>query len=840
MKKILSTFILSLCFLQFFAQEKKSLKHHLQGKTNFIEIKNIAHTYFENDNTKWKTQNDNEYIAYMRWEWFWESRVNPDGSFPDLNAQYEIYKKLQNKKTRSNDWKNISQKTSVSGYNGMGRLVNIAFHPTDTNIFYVAAPIGGIWRTADGGNTWTPLGDQLPHTSVGNIIVHPDTPSILYITVGKNEGWWEYGLGIYKSTDEGQTWTPTAQTSNFTQAIVYYKILMDTLNPQVIYSAQSDGLWKTQNGGNSWYKIRNGTYNDIEFKPYNTNTLYVSKYDYWGSSEVYRSTDTGATWTKISNFAQTQNSIEMTITLADSNYLGVGINGNSSNKFYLSTDGGDTFILKNSNIDDNISIVISPTVKDRVYCGYVSNWRSNNAGASWVQITNWYNDGVLAEVHADNHHTAVNPLNKKYIYFCNDGGLYRYNEQTQQWKDLSNGLIITEFYKIAVSQQDSVFMIGGTQDNGGRKRMTMNAWGATNGGDGMEVAINPTNDQTMYTTYWGGVLYRSYDQWVTDKYYEITPDTTKGAWVTPYMLDPNNPNRLVAGYRDVWISDNEGDTWTPISNNLTGAASNKLEVLDVARKNSNVIYTGRGKMKYHTTNLGTTWQADTIPGSTDLFEKVSCFMVHPFHENILYATKAGYGNNSKVYVSNDYGKNWTNITYNIPNIPVNCIIADVYSDSANIDIYIGTDVGVFYKKDNDATWQYFGNGLPNTRVSDLEIFYPTGKLRAGTYGRGIWEAQIARPVAPLQLNQEQKTLFDIALIENPVTNEFVLQFNDCENTQFNVNLYDTKGSNVMKNEIQIKTSNQHVPFNISTLSSGMYYIEVTNGSSSKKFKLLKK
>ncbi len=843
--------ILPLLFCYMFAAfvvgaQNQNLNSLLKGKTRLGEIDSIAQQYFTQKNLKTKGKfNDGEYVRYMRKYWHWKNRVGADGSAPDLAAQAAIYRELtagqsKNKKTRAANWHNISQTASPGGYNGMGRLITMAFHPTDTNIIFVGAPVGGIWKTTTGGNSWVSLGDQLPYNSVGSIAIHPQNPDIIYITVGKSEGWWEYGLGIYKTTDGGQTWNPTTQVSNFTDAKVYHKLLIDSLHPDVIYSAQSDGIWKTQNAGLNWYKIKNGIHKDIEFKPGNVNTLYAASDDYYGSSEVYRSTDSGNTWTKVTNFSQQYNSLEMSITLADTNYIGVGVNGSNNNSFYLSTNGGNSFQLKNNAIDDNTAITISPVNKNKVYCGYVSNYRSTNGGTNFSQVTNWYNDGILPEVHADNHYAAVNPLNTKYIYFCNDGGLYRHNEQTNEWKDLSDGLIITQFYKIANSQQDSVFMIGGTQDNGGRKRVTMNGWGATNGGDGMEVAINPADDQIMYTTYWGGTLYRSYDQWTIDTYTEITPDTNKGAWVTPYMLEPGTPTALIAGYNDVWYSTNEGDNWVLLSNNLTGNVNNKLEVLDVAKSDKDMIYTGRSKYIYHTSNHGNVWETDTVPGLTALFEDLTCVLAHPKVATTIYATKGGYGANSKIYKSYDEGNTWTNISYNIPNVPVNCIQIDTETDSANVHMYIGTDVGVFFKKDSDITWQYYGSGLPNTQVSDLEIFYPTGRLRAGTYGRGIWETNLVRQVAPLQTGNPVQEIGNIRLLQNPVSNQIDITINNELSEQYTATIFDVGGAQIFQKQFTTRMGKSQHSFDITHINTGIYYLTIGKGAKRQtSFKIIK-
>jgi len=805
----------------------QQLNDVLMGKSNLNEIRTLADQYFAEKGNgldpKLKFE-DNEYVKYRRIEHYLKHRVMPDGSFPDMTKQYEIYKSLQQtgmaKKTRAGNWRSISQTTSTSGYEGMGRLAAVAFHPTDTNIIYVGANKGGIWRTTTGGNNWTPLGDQLPYCSVGNIVVDKVNPSILYITVGLNEGWWHFGLGVYKSTNAGQTWTATPQSGYYTQEIVYYKLIAHPDSNNVLYSGQSDGLWKTSDAGATWTKIRNGLCRDIEFKPFNPATMYIA-----GSNELYRSTNRGQTWVSKTSFG-TGTDIELSVTPADSNYIGFVTN---LDDFYLSTDGANTaFVLRNNAVDDNAIVQFSHLNKNRVYCGYVTNYRSTNGGVSWSQITNWYNDGILPAVHADNHYADVNPLKPHYIYICNDGGLYRYNELTDVWTDLSNGLIITEFYKIAHSSQDSVFIIGGTQDNGGRKRISSTSWDATNGGDGMEVAVNPLNDQTMYTTYWGGDLYRSYDQWVNDTYYDISADSNKGAWVTPYLIDPNDDKTLVAGYADVWRSTNEGDTWTRISDTITGNYNTKLEILDVAPSNTNVIYAGYNEKLYVTTNLGASWSTKQIPDSTGVFEDASMVKVHPKQSNVIYVTKVGYGENSKVYKSMNNGTTWTNISYNIPNIPVNCIQIDHESDSLNMDIYIGTDVGVFYKKDSDVVWQYYGTGMPNTQVSDLEIFYPTGKLRAGTYGRGIWENDIVRHIAPLSVPQPLVSKDVVKLIENPVQQFLKFELNFEQQSALVWTIYDEQGRKLSVKQYNAAQGVSNFSLDVADLPVGIYMVDVVS------------
>lgn len=820
---------LLMCIIpQIFAQH---LDHILSKETNLQAIINQASNYFDQRIVHLPPGKfvDNERMRFERKLHYWKKRVNPDGSLPDMAKKFNIYQSLQNvqqNKNRSQQWRNISQITSTGGYNGMGRLLAVAFHPTDSNIIYVGADIGGIWRSTNGGQQWTPLGDQLPFCAVGNIAVDAVDPNTIYITVGQNEGWWQYGLGVYKSIDGGASWQATAQVSAYTNAVVYHKLLIAPNNHNVLYSAQSNGFWKSTDAGVTWTNIHPGNTEDVEFKPNNPDILYISKKN--TPNEIFVSTDAGASWSQLSSFGFTGNTfMELAVTPADPNYIGVGTDDGTNKMFYLSTNGGQSFSLKNASIDDPAVVHFSYLNKQKVYCGYVSNFRSIDAGSSWTKITNWYNDGVLPEVHADNHFAAINPLQPNYIYYCNDGGLYRYNEITNQWKDLSNGLIITQFYKIASSTTDSTFMIGGTQDNGGRKRVGVNSWAATNGGDAMEVAVHPQNDQTIYTTYVNGQLYRSYDQWDADTYHDISPNSNGGAWVAPYLLDYNQPNRIVMAYEDVWLSDDEGDNWTTISNNLTGNANNKLDVLDIARSNSQVIYTGRANKIYYTNNLGNTWATKTVPGNSNYFTEISQVLVHPTNENTIYVTKVGYLNNQKVYKSTNNGTNFTNISYNLPNVPVSCIIIDVLSDSTNVDMYIGTDVGVFFKKDQDTIWTYFGSGLPNTDINDLEIFYATGKLRAATYGRGIFETDIVRPIYPASTSELTQNSLHASLQQNPVSDQLHILLTSAIASPVSYSIYAINGERVYQQTQDTHSGVQQIKLPLHIQQTGQYVLEIT-------------
>lgn len=823
--KITCAILFALFSTTLFAQRNR-FRVAMSEADNFFEIVERAEEYFADKQlTPSNLIADNEYIKFKRWEWYWQTRILPDGSFPDMITQKRIYDDLNSQSSRDldNPWTNISQTTTPSGYDGMGRLTSIAFHPTDPNTFYVGAPIGGVWKTINGGESWIALGDSLPYLGVGNVCLDYNNPDILYITIGDHSGWWNYGLGVYKSTDAGLTWNPTSQVTNFTNQVAYQRMVMNPVNSQEIFSAQTNGLFRTQDGGETWTMVHDGHHNDVIFQPGSATTLYTSIDDYWGSSEVYVSYDNGDTWMMITDFNTPYASIQLTVTPDDDQYLGIQHAHDGVTDFYLSTDGGINLETP-SNLDENGVIFFSPTDKNLMYSGWMNVWRSYDAGWQWEQGTMWYQVDEYPAVHADQRYVAYHPITNE-IYFCNDGGLYKFNETTEEWTDLSNGLIITQFYRIAVSQNDEVFMIGGTQDNGGRKRVGFNAWSNTNGGDAMEVAIDHEDDNTIYTTYINGQLYRSTDQWNDDYYYEITPEqTTGGAWVTPYVLDPNDPSVIVAGYEEVFRSTNQGESWTQLTNNLTGSVDNKITAVAVAPSNSDYIYAVRNSKVYMTTDGGENWVNYTIfPGGT-FDAAATSITVHPTDPLKIWVTIGGYQATNKVRYSEDGGDHFTNITYNLPNTVINCAVID--KESAGYDLYIGTDAGVFILNTTTEEWDYYGVGIPNTSVTDLEIQYSGRKLRAGTFGRGIWEADLMSEPGVSVNNYTIDYSQWVSIVNNPVADFLLLNVHASQNENTQVIIYDIQGKEVLNMPMQLTMGNYQRVIDTSSLMNGNYILKI--------------
>ena len=297
-------------------------------------------------------------------------------------------------------------------------------------------------------------------------------------------------------------------------------------------------------------------------------------------------------------------------------------------------------------------------------------------------------------------------------------------------------------------------VITGLQDNGSKLYNT-GFWTDVKGGDGMECIIDYSNSNYMYATYVRGLFHRSTNGGASFPTIisanipagQPTGESPIGAWVTPYIIDPTNSSILYAGYDRIWKTTDRGNSWTSISSVLS--SSDKLRSLAIAPSNTNYLYAADLTNMWRTTNGGTNWSTVTLPTNSNSLTYIA---VKNNDENTVWITFGGYTNGAKVYESTNGGSNWTNISTGLPNLPVMCIIQDKSVTDRNV-LFVGTDLGV-YAKDGTNDWASYNTGLPNVVVTELEIYYASSggdKLRAGTFGRGLWETEVAAPL-PVELS----------------------------------------------------------------------------------------
>lgn len=717
---------------------------------------------WEWDSTEELLSHDRGYHKWSRAVWFWRDRVLPDGTRPeDWGAQEGVSGARRPGRPREGGavagrvqdaaplrWRSIGQTSNSGGYNGQGRTTSVAFDKSDTNRLYVGAPIGGVWTSEDAGRTWTPKGDSLPYVAAGDIVVDHGNPKIVYVAVGDNGGWWSYSLGVWKSVDGGASWKPTGLSRKLSDAFVVYALEMSPADPRILVAATSGGLQVTRDAGATWTRVKDGVWTDVEFRPEDGAVLWAASENWSGTAQVFRSTDSARSFAQVSQFTRTGNRIALATTPADPDRVLALWN---NRQIWIGKARGTAWTRTDSACPEHLVLEASAKVADRMYCGYVNIYRSDDAGKSWKQISNWASHATLPEVHADQHCAKTHPGAPDQVYFCNDGGLVRYRESTGKFSELSNGLVITQFYDISTAQSDSEVVIGGTQDNGGRMRLANGTWKATNGGDAMNTAIDPRDHKVIYTTYCNGLLYRSRDAWTRDTYDVIfTGDLANprsgdgtGAWAAPFVLDPNDPDVLVAGYHEVFRSTDQGDSWTAISSGLTGGEENDLDEIAVATGDSRRIWAARGRTVYRTSDMGARWDKADVP----VDERVSQILPDPRDPSHLWASTVGYLSGRKVWESRDGGASWANLSGALPNVPANALALD----SVERRLFVGTDAGVWVRSlgGSDTGWSLYGAGLPSTATTDLEIQWSSRTLRAGTYGRGVWEVSLDGDLAPV-------------------------------------------------------------------------------------------
>jgi len=720
---------------------------------NFYDTQKEFNDYWENKTIEkgkgWK--------QFKRWENFIEQRVFPDGvQHPELLL--EEYNNLQQannqfKMLPPNIWSQVGPSNvpleSSGRKRGIGRLNTIAFHPTDANIIYVGAPAGGFWKSENGGQTWQTSTDFLANLGVSDIAINPTNPNEIFIITGDRDAGDTYSYGLMKSSDGGLTFNTTSLSFNVTNYYRGNRVLIDPNNTNVLIVATSNGIYRSSDGGNTFVNtFSSANLTDIEFHTTNSNIIYgASK----GNTSIYKSTDNGITWAQSGTGLPSTNSVvRACVAVTPDNpsvvYALFGGNNNGFYGVYKSIDEGQNWTQQanspnllgwsttGSDSDGqawyDLAFAVDPNDEKILFVGGVNCWRSTDDGQNWSLNTHWYGGGGSTYMHADEHMLKYNPLNN-YVYSANDGGLYFSIDNGNNWTDISDGLQITQFYSLGVSQTVQDMVITGAQDNGTFLK-DGNTWDAVIGGDGMECIIDYTNSNVMY----GELYYGSIRKSTNGGNSFSTISTGNGAWETPYILDRNDPNIIYVGYDELEKSSDGGNSWNTITNNETNGG--KIDEIAVSKSNPAVLYFSDGPNLYTTTDGGTSWNniSNGLP-----YKTIKYIAIHPTDENRVWVTFSGYTAGEKVYSSIDGGLTWQNISGTLPNIPINTIVLD---ESSNLQtLYIGSDLGVFTTDSTVSDWSGFNNNsLPNVIVSELEIQYQSNKLMASTYGRGLWNIDL--------------------------------------------------------------------------------------------------
>ena len=702
---------------------------------------------------------------FRRWQAFMEPRVYPTGERPNPTVLYQAQQELQVQLNAQKGGVSGSESTTTGIGNwtlvgpvdgnaiaGIGRVNAIAFHPTVPNRLFAGAPAGGLWRSDDNGATWSTNTDLLPNLGVSAIAIDPLHPDTMYIGTGDRDAGDTYSIGVLKTVDGGQTWTTTGLTMTVDQNRRVTGLAIHPTQPQTVVATTRNGIFRTTDGGTTWSPVQGGTFQTVQRVPGNGRLLYASTYN---NTRIFRSTDFGATWSMVTTGLPTTNCIrsEIATTAADTNYVYAVYSANNYGLLgvYRSTDRGVNWTQvkgpTNPNLLDwgvngtgtggqgwyDLAIAASPVDKDVVLVGGVNIWRSSNGGTNWTLSGHWTGGGGKPFVHADVHILAFKPNTAEVWAGC-DGGMYvSPNSGSLSWSSQNMGLSISQYYKIAVTDAAPAMTLAGSQDNG--THLNDNGFDRVRGGDGMDCGIAQDNPNVMYSSVYYGDFRKSTNRGQSfNAPFNLTPSGS-GNWVTPFLVSQHNSNVLYAGFSQVWKSANGGATFTATSAALNG--TNNMDVLAESPSDQNVLAAAIDDKLYRSVNGGASWTL--ISGSMGSTQAITGVAFSHNDPNRMWVTRSGYQSGQKVYETGNGGISWANISANLPNIPANCVVEQPGSNGL---VYVGTDLGVFYKDATLTSWIPFMQGLPNTVVNDLEILMGPGLVRAGTYGRGIWQSPL--------------------------------------------------------------------------------------------------
>jgi len=704
-----------------------------------------------------------------------------------------------------------------------GRVVGFAVHPTHPDQYYVAVASGGVWKTSNAGTSWTPVFDNEGSYSIGYVALDPKDPNVVWVGTGENNSQRSvgYGDGVYKSTDGGKSWTRLKQM----QASEHVgKILFDPRDSNTVYVAAQGPLWgpggdrglyKTTDGGANWTRIlainENTGVTDVVLDPRNPDVLIAAAYqrrrhvwtliDGGAESALYKSSDGGKSWKKLTSGLPAVDLGRIGLAVAPSNPDVVYAMVEAADKkggVFRSADRGETWERRND-FDQQAQyyahVVLDPKDENRIYVMNVVIRVSDDSGKTLRPLGEKWK-------HVDNHTMWIDPRNTNHYRVGCDGGIYESHDRAATWRFHAN-LPVTQFYDVAVSDDGPWYHVyGGTQDNftlgGPAKSKSVHGlmnqdWFVVQDGDGFQCKVDPKDPNTVYAEMQYGGLVR-YDR-RTGQRLGIQPQPGRGEaplrwnWDAPLLLIPHAHTRLYFAANKVFRSDDRGDTWKPVSGDLTRqlqrdqlAVMGKVWPADTVAKHLSTSFYGnctalsespvKEGLLYAGTDDGliqvkegdADWRKiDKFPGVPER-TYVSRVLASQHAEQTVYAA---FDNHKmadfKPYLlkSIDAGKSWASVAGDLPERGSVLAIAEDPKDPSLL--FAGTEFGLFFTADGGKKWVRLKGGLPTIAVRDLAIQKGENDLVVGTFGRGIYvldDYSLLRGLKPQSL-QTEASLFPV-------------------------------------------------------------------------------
>ncbi len=740
-----------------------------------------------------KEEAESEELRERPAEWMWKQRaypadvINPQARLDAVRQAQALrsHARAKGGTIASTEWQQAGP-TNIGG-----RIVDIEFNPVNPAIVYAAAAQGGVFRSDDTGKTWRPLFDDMPVISMGDIAIDPGNPSTIYAGTGEANSQHNAfpGLGVFKSTDGGDTWTHIGLEK--TDAIA--RILVHPTNSQRIYVAalgsaflphEERGVWRSSDGGATWERVlfvndSTGAV-DIAFDPAEPDLMFAAVWQrsrrpdnrthYGSASGVYRSLDGGDTWELLGPSTGLPNSGAVNV-----GRIGLAVAPGTSKVYAFYSDGyrhlglfsSDTYgeswdeldIDKELGLDSADfnwyfgQVRVDPQDDSRVYVLDVDFARSDDNGENWMiqGYAEWFATGL----HVDHHALAFHPHNSAYIISGHDGGISISRNRGETWEHIQ-GLPITQFYEVGLDPSNPERLYGGTQDNNTIRTTTGrdDDWQSILGGDGFYVTVDPGDPNLIYAESQYGGLWRLFDtgdfmdlQWALNG---IPPASEEPRnWSTPVVMDPNNRTVLYYGNTRIYRTTNAAEEWSaisePLGKHIGHSQIGTVTTIAVAPADSRVIYAGTDDGNvWVSSDYGQSWQNI----SSSLPERwVTRIVVDPRDKATAYITYSGLKWREQipyVFRTTDMGAHWEDISANLPAAPVNAFAIDPRSSSV---LYLGSDVGVFASFNGGGSWEPLGTGMPIVPVADIKIHPNAPYMVAGTHGRSMYKLDISSVVS---------------------------------------------------------------------------------------------
>jgi len=638
-------------------------------------------------------------------------------------------------------------------YNVPGRMISVAVNPLNTSIVLAGSASGGLWRTdnASNGHNWRRIQTGYPTLGVMAIAINPLDTNEIYIGTGEVYGFRKsiggtvirttrgsYGIGILKTSDGGKTWSKSLDwTLNQQRGIQCIRI--NPQNPRSIYTATTEGIYKTVNSGKDWNLVLPVLMGqDIIIHPEDTLKVMVSCGNLGSDgSGIYLSHDGGKNWEKDTSIPAFSGKTLIDYFALNPNIVFASIADSLSGKGLWRTDsfGGDWELINSWDVPSYQGffahwVAVHPTRIEEIIHAGVQIYKSSDSGIQSIPVYG---------PHVDHHNFAHDPNDPDKLYIACDGGIYVTTDFGDTYKDIGYGLQTAQFYNgFSSSFSDSLLAMGGLQDNGTQIYRGTKDWQWAIGGDGCWTAINPSNDNIMYGEYQYNNLFRSEDRGYLFLSALNGMNEVGAAFVSPFVLAPSRPSVLYSGRKSVFKSTDNANNWLAVSEQLDG---NAILSLAVAPTNSKIVFAGTAPVEnrahiFRTVNGGFEWQDVT----SDLPDRYPMdIAIDPNDINTVYVVFGGFGT-GHVFKSVDSGDSWIDISGSLADVPTLAVAIDPLNSN---HIYIGNDLGVFASSDGGNNWYPYTDGLPEAVIAmDLNISPVNRKLRVATHGNGAYQSPL--------------------------------------------------------------------------------------------------